>query len=49
MQIPRQCPLVLVLKVGWKESKKSESKEGRDKSGAKIEVEWGPTDNIRHN
>lgn len=31
MMVPRQCPLVLLLKVSWKGGKTFESRVGRDK------------------
>jgi hypothetical protein len=30
MKVPRQCPLVLLVKVGWREGKAFGFEEGRD-------------------
>jgi hypothetical protein len=35
MKIPRQCPLVLLIKVGWRGDKTFGSEEGRDKNWSK--------------
>jgi hypothetical protein len=32
MKVPWQCPLVLLLRVVWREGKKFESEEDRDKT-----------------
>jgi hypothetical protein len=33
--VPMQCPLVVVVKVGWKGDKTFGSKEGRDETWSK--------------
>jgi hypothetical protein len=39
MKVPRQCPLVLLVKVVWRDGKAFESAEGRAmRSGTRTEV-----------
>jgi hypothetical protein len=35
MNVPRQCTLVLLIKVGWREGKMFGSEEGRDEKWSK--------------
>jgi hypothetical protein len=35
MKVPRQCPLVLLVKVGWRGGKTFGSEEGRDEKWSK--------------
>jgi hypothetical protein len=35
MKVPRQCPLVLLVKLGWGGGKTFGSEEGRDKKWSK--------------
>jgi hypothetical protein len=41
--VPRQCPLVLLLNVGWRDGKTFGCEEGRDKTWRRKEVERGST------
>jgi hypothetical protein len=43
MKVPRQCPLVLLVKVNWIGGKTFGSYEGSDEMWSKEEVEQGPT------
>jgi hypothetical protein len=43
MKVPRQCPLVLLVKVGWRGGKTFGCEEGRDEVEARREVEQGST------
>jgi hypothetical protein len=43
MKVSRQCPLVLLVKAGWRRGKAFCYEEGRDESGGEKEVEQGST------
>jgi len=43
MKVPRQCPLVLLVKVGWRVGKTFGCEEGRDERWRRKEVERGST------
>jgi hypothetical protein len=43
MKVPRQCPLVLLVKVSWIGGKNVRKLEGSDEMWSKEEVEQGPT------
>jgi hypothetical protein len=43
MKVPRQCPLVLLVKAGCRQSKAFGSGEGRAMRGARREVQQGLT------
>jgi hypothetical protein len=48
LKIPRQCPLVLLVKVGWKQGKVLRSEEGSVKGGGLLGVwSWGKELNVR--
>jgi hypothetical protein len=43
VKVPRQCPLVLLVKVGWRGGKTFGCEEGIVKGEARREVEQGST------
>ena len=48
LKIPRQCPLVLLLKVSWKQGKALRSEEGSVKGGGLLGVwSWGKELSVR--